>query len=282
MEKDTSRRISIKGLILSIIATAVVTIINNDMKHFFDISVLDYLFIGWLIYAYVLSVPYRKFVVGTESKANIIILVVINIIIINLTNYLHLIVNWSAETGNSILNLVEKYPIIEYLKNMYMQTMEVTEIGSSGSGMPVPNWLLEIIGYGAILTCSIVIIESKQGTKKGLVSTDEFAEENQMKTSSEVMDSSDNSFDKDMGVNNNSDTNSNLEEAEGYSIELVDVGTSVIQVIKIVREETGLGLAEVKNLVDKVPSIIVRNVSHIEASTICKKLERVGAFARII
>lgn len=67
------------------------------------------------------------------------------------------------------------------------------------------------------------------------------------------------------------------EEKSEFTPHLVAAGEKKIQVIKVVREITGLGLKEAKELVDKAPNPIKENVSKEEAEAIQKKLLDVGA-----
>jgi large subunit ribosomal protein L7/L12 len=67
------------------------------------------------------------------------------------------------------------------------------------------------------------------------------------------------------------------EEKTDFNVILTNTGTSKISVIKIVREVTGLGLKEAKDLVDAAPKIIKENVAKTEAEEIKKKLVDVGA-----
>lgn len=62
-----------------------------------------------------------------------------------------------------------------------------------------------------------------------------------------------------------------------FKVELADSGAQKIQVIKVVRELTGLGLKEAKDLVEAVPKVIKEGVSKEEADSIKGKLEAVGA-----
>ena len=62
---------------------------------------------------------------------------------------------------------------------------------------------------------------------------------------------------------------------------MTDFGDSKIKVIKVVREITGLGLKEAKELVDGVPSVIKEDVEKEEAEDIKAKLEEVGAKVEI-
>lgn len=67
------------------------------------------------------------------------------------------------------------------------------------------------------------------------------------------------------------------EEQTEFTVELTDVGSGKINVIKAVREITGLGLKEAKELVDGAPGAIKEGVEKDEAEDIKKKLEEAGA-----
>jgi large subunit ribosomal protein L7/L12 len=67
------------------------------------------------------------------------------------------------------------------------------------------------------------------------------------------------------------------EEKTEFDVILGSVGSSKINVIKIVREITGLGLKEAKDLVDGAPKIVRENVTKVEAEEIKKKFTEVGA-----
>ncbi|MCS7245116.1 MAG: 50S ribosomal protein L7/L12 [candidate division WOR-3 bacterium] len=67
------------------------------------------------------------------------------------------------------------------------------------------------------------------------------------------------------------------EEKSVFDVLLVDAGDKKIQVLKVVRELTGLGLAEAKALLENLPKPIKEGVSKQEANEIKKKLEEVGA-----
>ncbi len=71
------------------------------------------------------------------------------------------------------------------------------------------------------------------------------------------------------------------EEKTKFDVILSDVGAQKIQVIKVVREITGLGLKEAKDLVEGAPKPIKEGVSKEEAEAIKKKLEEVGAKVEI-
>ncbi len=66
------------------------------------------------------------------------------------------------------------------------------------------------------------------------------------------------------------------EEKTEFNVILAEAGEKKIQVIKVVRELTGLGLKEAKDLVDGAPKPIKEGVSKAEAETIKKKIEEVG------
>jgi len=67
------------------------------------------------------------------------------------------------------------------------------------------------------------------------------------------------------------------EEKTEFTIILKEIGASKINVIKTVRELTGLGLKEAKDLVDSAPKPVKENVGKDEAQTMKKKLEDAGA-----
>lgn len=71
------------------------------------------------------------------------------------------------------------------------------------------------------------------------------------------------------------------EEKTEFNVVLADVGEKKIQVIKVVRELTGLGLKEAKDLVDGAPKPVKEGVSKAEAETIKKKIEEVGGKVEI-
>jgi len=68
-----------------------------------------------------------------------------------------------------------------------------------------------------------------------------------------------------------------VEEKTEFAVVLKDGGAKKIQVIKVVREVTSLGLKEAKDAVDGVPSIIKEGISKAEAEELKKKLEDQGA-----
>ena len=67
------------------------------------------------------------------------------------------------------------------------------------------------------------------------------------------------------------------EEKTEFDVELTEVGAEKVKVIKVVREATGLGLKEAKDLVDNAPKMVKEAASKEEAEEIKKKLEEVGA-----
>ena len=67
------------------------------------------------------------------------------------------------------------------------------------------------------------------------------------------------------------------EEKDEFDVELVSAGASKVKVIKVVREITGLGLKEAKELVDGAPKVVKEGVSKAEAEEMKKKLEEAGA-----
>ena len=68
-----------------------------------------------------------------------------------------------------------------------------------------------------------------------------------------------------------------VEEKTKFDAELTEVGAEKVKVIKVVREITGLGLKEAKDLVDGAPKMIKEGATKEEAEEIKKKLEEVGA-----
>ncbi len=68
-----------------------------------------------------------------------------------------------------------------------------------------------------------------------------------------------------------------VEEKDEFDVELTSFGDSKVKVIKVVREVTGLGLKEAKDVVDNAPKVIKEAASKAEAEEIKGKLEEVGA-----
>jgi large subunit ribosomal protein L7/L12 len=67
------------------------------------------------------------------------------------------------------------------------------------------------------------------------------------------------------------------EEKTEFTVELTEAGANKINVIKVVREATGKGLKEAKDLVDAAPKAIKENIAKAEAEELKKKLEEAGA-----
>ena len=67
------------------------------------------------------------------------------------------------------------------------------------------------------------------------------------------------------------------EEKDEFNVELTTAGASKVKVIKVVREITGLGLKEAKDVVDGAPKVIKEGCSKAEAEEIKAKLEAEGA-----
>jgi large subunit ribosomal protein L7/L12 len=72
-----------------------------------------------------------------------------------------------------------------------------------------------------------------------------------------------------------------VEEKTEFNVMLMAAGEKKIQVIKVVRELTSLGLKEAKDLVEGAPKPVKEGVSKDEAETVKKKLEEVGATVEI-
>jgi large subunit ribosomal protein L7/L12 len=68
-----------------------------------------------------------------------------------------------------------------------------------------------------------------------------------------------------------------VEEKTEFTVELTGAGDKKVQVIKVVREVTNLGLADAKKLVEEAPKPVKEGVSKAEADDIKKKLEEAGA-----
>ena len=72
-----------------------------------------------------------------------------------------------------------------------------------------------------------------------------------------------------------------VEEQTEFTVNLKDAGAKKIQVIKVVREITGLGLKEAKDLVDGAPQTVKAGVSKDEAAQLKAKLEEQGATVEV-
>ena len=66
-------------------------------------------------------------------------------------------------------------------------------------------------------------------------------------------------------------------EKDEFDVELTEVGAEKVKVIKVVREITGLGLKEAKDLVEAAPKVVKEAAAKAEAEDLKKKLEEVGA-----
>jgi len=67
------------------------------------------------------------------------------------------------------------------------------------------------------------------------------------------------------------------EEKDSFDVELTEVGPNKVKVIKVVREDPGLGLKEAKDVVDGAPKVIKEGASKAEAEEMKTKLEAEGA-----
>lgn len=67
------------------------------------------------------------------------------------------------------------------------------------------------------------------------------------------------------------------EEKTEFTVELTEAGANKINVIKAVREVTGLGLKEAKDIVDAAPKVVKENMPKADAEALKKKLEEAGA-----
>ncbi len=73
------------------------------------------------------------------------------------------------------------------------------------------------------------------------------------------------------------DAGAQEEEKTEFDVEPTDVGASKVKVIKVVREATGLGLKEAKEVVDSAPKVVKEALDKEAAEELKKKLEEVGA-----
>jgi large subunit ribosomal protein L7/L12 len=71
------------------------------------------------------------------------------------------------------------------------------------------------------------------------------------------------------------------EEQTEFNVVLASFGANKVSVIKVVRELTGLGLKEAKDLVEGAPSVVKEGVAKAEADTVKAKLEEAGASVEI-
>ena len=72
-----------------------------------------------------------------------------------------------------------------------------------------------------------------------------------------------------------------IKEEKNYNVILNSCGNNKIAVLKLVREITGLGLKEAKDLMDDVPKEIKQNLKKDEAEELSKKLQNIGAIMEI-
>lgn len=71
------------------------------------------------------------------------------------------------------------------------------------------------------------------------------------------------------------------EEKDSYTVILKDAGSAKIQVIKVLKDITGLGLKEVKDMTDKVPATIKEGVKKADADDMKKKIEDAGGVVEL-
>lgn len=71
------------------------------------------------------------------------------------------------------------------------------------------------------------------------------------------------------------------EEKDSFSVVLKEAGQAKIQVIKVIREVTGKGLKEAKDLVDAAPSVVKEGVKKEDAEELKKKLEEAGGVVEL-
>ncbi|MCY4025553.1 MAG: 50S ribosomal protein L7/L12 [Acidobacteria bacterium] len=71
------------------------------------------------------------------------------------------------------------------------------------------------------------------------------------------------------------------EEQTEFTVQLLEIGPKKINVIKVVREVTSLGLKEAKDLVESAPAAIKEEIPKDEAEAVAKKFEEVGAKVEI-
>ena len=71
------------------------------------------------------------------------------------------------------------------------------------------------------------------------------------------------------------------EEKDSFTVVLKDAGSAKIQVIKVLREMTGLGLKEVKDMTDKVPTNVKEGVKKSDAEEMKKKIEEAGGVVEL-
>lgn len=79
------------------------------------------------------------------------------------------------------------------------------------------------------------------------------------------------------GAGQVADDDGPIEEKDSFNVVIKEAGSQKIQVIKVVREATGKGLKEAKDVVDAAPSVVKEGVKKEEAEELKKKLEFAGA-----
>ncbi len=72
-----------------------------------------------------------------------------------------------------------------------------------------------------------------------------------------------------------------VEEKDSFTVVLKDAGSAKIQVIKVLREMTGLGLKEVKDMTDKVPANVKEGVKKADAEEMKTKIEAAGGVVEL-
>jgi large subunit ribosomal protein L7/L12 len=72
-----------------------------------------------------------------------------------------------------------------------------------------------------------------------------------------------------------------VEEQTEFTVTMTSFGANKVSVIKVIREITGLGLKEAKDLVEGVPSLVKESIPKADAEALKKKLEEAGAAAEI-
>ena len=83
------------------------------------------------------------------------------------------------------------------------------------------------------------------------------------------------------GFESNQQQSFNSRDEGNLSLELIDSGNNKIGIIKIIREVTGLGLKESKDLIDSIPSIVLSDVTSEKAESFKKQIESAGGKALI-
>ena len=97
----------------------------------------------------------------------------------------------------------------------------------------------------------------------------------------EVTERTDSRFPLGVVVAAAGDAGAAAEEKTEFDVELTEVGANKVKVIKAVKDATGLGLKEAKEVVDGAPKVVKEGVSKEEAEALKAALEEVGAVATI-